>query len=66
MVRISTRSSTASGSEIAHEHSSGLPDEHAKQYPGCDPMNGDLTDDGNLDGADIDAFFECLGGGVCP
>ena len=27
---------------------------------------GDLDGDGAVNGADIDAFFECLGGGACP
>ena len=27
---------------------------------------GDLNCDGSFDGADIDPFFACLGGGTCP
>ena len=27
---------------------------------------GDMNRDGRLDGADIDPFFACLGGGICP
>jgi hypothetical protein len=35
---------------------------YALAFPDCDIMNGD----GAVNGADIDPFFECLGGGGCP
>ena len=36
------------------------------QFPNCDILNGDINGDGAVNGGDIDPFFECLGGGVCP
>ncbi len=43
----------------------GDPSAYAAQFPGRDIMNGDINADGSVNGADIDRFFECLGGG-CP
>ena len=44
----------------------GDPAGYQAAFPNCDGPLGDLNADGTLNGADIDVFFECLGGGGCP
>lgn len=39
---------------------------YVAQFPNCNPLLGDMNADGRLNGGDIDPFFACLGGAVCP
>ena len=36
------------------------PDEYAAQYPACDILNGDLNEDGSVDGLDVQEFLNAL------
>ena len=44
----------------------GDPDLYEATFPDCDFMLADMTGDNEVDAADIDPFFECLGNGACP
>jgi len=41
------------------------PAAHQQQFPGCDPLHGDINQDLSLDGRDINPFVNCLINGGC-